>query len=163
MTNHFFVIDPQGKTHTRSSKGRTYSHVVLRYTPPVTFEDQCKEIGWVVAQNSDGYWKSMKLRAETGVLDHLPDFDVERRVQEARDFIAENPSLELHMAQIGARALARFEAKVEGGEHYDRWHDMGWASRLDLAHKNASSTGGQVFEAQVGKPPKAVASKKEAA
>jgi len=162
MTNHFFVVDPQGKAHTRSSKGRTYTHTVLSYIPPVTFEDQCKEIGWTMGQNSDGYWKSVKRVADTGVLDHIPDFDPERRVQEARDFIAENPSLELYMARIGASALARFENKVEGG-HYDRWVNQGWCSRADLAQKLQAQHGGKIYEAQVGKPPKAVASKKKAA
>src|SRR5687768_8328158 len=29
MTNHFFAVDPQGRAHTRSSKGRTYTHTVV--------------------------------------------------------------------------------------------------------------------------------------
>jgi hypothetical protein len=154
MTNHFYVIDPQGKAHTRSSKGRTYTHTVLSYIPPVTFDDQCKAVSYALGSDSGAYWKTMERRATTGRLDHLPDFDVERRVAEARKFIEENPSLELYMARIGANALASFEAQVERG-HYDRWVSLGWQGRPDLAQKaQAQSARGKIFEAQVGKPPK---------
>jgi hypothetical protein len=154
MTNHFFVIDPQGKVHTRSSKDRVYTHTVLSYIKPVTYQDQIDAVDWAVSNSSDSYWQSMKHIADTGVLDHLPDFDVERRVQEARNFIAKNPSLELYMARIGANALANFDAKVASG-HFDRWVNLGWNGRLDLAQKlQAQSTAGKIYEAQVGKPPK---------
>lgn len=156
MANHFFAIDPQGKAHTRTSKDRTYTHTVLSYIPAATEADLVKAVERRVACYGS-YWSYEAAMAQPGHYEakygaRHPELAERARV-EAAAFLAQYPTNEAYMAHLGAVALADFDKSVANGE-FDVWVSQGWCGRPDLALKLAVN-GGQVFEAQVGKPPKA--------
>ena len=132
--NKHYVIDPNGKTHTRNSKTRLYSHCVLgrrtnaslingcaidiryqerqvrKYSDPVEIEKICAE------------WKRMF-------------GDSYEKTEERCKGWLENAQRNLERCR---KTLAEYREKSERGELIEPdWGSLGWSSRLDLAQKVA--------------------------
>lgn len=165
MTNHFFVIDPQGVAHTRSSKGRTYTHTVvfkrgaLKQAGDLVFAQRSTMQDSLVTQDTYASWAQGKW----GTLSAHERQDAARG-REVSAYLQEQGVK--HMAQFAtAEAYEAYKlahrlenhAKLVAQGYYDTYANAGWCGRADLARKLANQQSGDVLilEAQVGKPPKA--------
>jgi hypothetical protein len=169
VTNHFFVIDPQGIAHTRSSKGRTYTHTVVFVRGQAHADRKLAEALEFSAKQApkdfefytsliDGSWQAASaLRHPTLYAD--ADYAAKQLAQDKARGEQEIGGLDVagYVAKRHERALARHAEMIADG-YYNTFHNAGWCGRPDLANKLAAQTAGEqviILEAQVGKPPKA--------
>jgi len=136
--NKHFVIDPNGEKHTRNSKTREYSHCVLAR---LTNESRMRSL-------KCGLQNASELVRKYSDPDH-----VERQVayysrpgaitKKTREQVEAEEAKYLAEYVANAKAyrteIEVAEAAIARGEELDpTWGSIGWASRLDLAHKNAA-------------------------
>ncbi len=137
----FTAIDPAGKTHTRTSKERIYTHTVvaLPSAPRAVLNVTSKEARAMHRQNfayyremADGTsrflerksWETEAQQAErkaNGIENGIKALDGCTNAQEFENMMV-------------SRELARIQKQREEG-YYDTYHNMGWCGRLDLAQK----------------------------
>jgi hypothetical protein len=157
--NKHFAIDANGQRHTRNSKGRTYSHVVVgRWNYDASLAD-AQTYGQSDLHRSnykhhlsyvDG--TSQYLARKSWEDDATHAARVAKEVAQAVKAIGGATNLEEYRQLQRDAALARVAANKAAGE-YEVYRDLGWAGRLDLAQKNAGShsahyTDIQILEAQ---------------
>jgi len=141
----YFVIDPQGREHTRKSP-RVYTHCVLIYTPAASQADEDAAVARYWRAHA-AYWASQE-RASRGL------FDVATQYQDLKDawqrqgaaFLVEHPTNDDYRRHIEAKARENYRARTD----FDTWGSVGWCGRKDLALKLAAQhPGSRIFEAQV--------------
>jgi hypothetical protein len=158
VTNHFYVIDPQGVAHTRSSKNRTYTHTVLIFRGPAM------EAAALARAQRSTLADSIKTHATYISWSQCVDLGSRPRPIVAGDYlnqrglehVAKFASAEAYEASQLAWRLQCHAKDVAKGQ-YSKWHNAGWCGRPDLAVKLAAqeTVTTKILEAQVGKPPKA--------
>src|ERR1043165_8541508 len=161
MTNHFYAIDPQGNAHTRNSKGRVYAYTVVvrpgrdavnRYLANIAKKAVAAGESYDrTVDESKGIFPQRELWRGQKALQSWTDFAIE--------YLATGPySVGREAVVDKARSDAQQQAQdYERGMAWDRYHNVGWCSRRDLAEKLAAQQTGEqvvILEAQVGKPPK---------
>lgn len=163
MTNYFYVVDPQGKVHTRSSMGRTYTHTVVvrpgrakvdRYFAKVEPTAQAAGESYDrTVDESKGIFPNREQWRGPKALQGWQDFAIKYLAEDAvysrgRDAVIEK-----------ARAHAlKIAQDYEASGSWDRYANAGWCGRPDLAQKLAAQQTGEqvvILDAKVGKPPKA--------
>jgi len=132
---------PNGQTFKRTSQNRVYSHVALGRRSK---EEALRRANSKTQQVQDGENWDYHNTCATGratysayVLSGSPEFVAKlkaRDIAEGTAWIAKNPDRAAYITQQHAERLANVE-----GTNFDLWHDLGWASRLDLAQKNAAT------------------------
>ena len=137
---------PDGTVFKRTSESRVYTHMVAGQL--------CPKHAMAVATHASNEeqdvrnWRYMNEKV-TGVRSWY-DFESEESRQRDRDQVA--------MGQLAylAEKLAERIARVEA-QDFTKWFDLGWASRFDLACKNADSHRGraswkriEILEAVIG-------------
>ena len=135
--NKYFVIDANGKKHTRNSK-RTYTHVVLcRNSKEAAIRlanrrpHWLKENFWYHHAFLDGTSKWLERSPyETDEARYMER--VKEEVERSRKALMGCTTPDEWFAVIRANALAAIE-KVD----YGAWHVAGWCGRHDLAVKRA--------------------------
>lgn len=141
MTKHF-AIDPNGKTHTRNSKTRTYSHTVVAKIDPVSYAADGVRAAKNNALNYDFYLTDRCYRNWKG--------DPETRDIRGKEyaspaeFQADYPTQDDFLESLLQDSHERDEAHLDEG-YFDTFFNFGWTSRLDLAAKLAAKTIGQGF------------------
>ena len=154
--NKHFAIDANGKRHTRNSKGRTYTHVVVgRWNYDAALAS---------AQNYDkldlhrsNYNHSLSYVNGTSrflTRNSWEQDDAAYVARVAKDIagavkaLGGAANLEEYCQLQRDAALARVAANKAAGE-YEVYRDLGWAGRLDLAQKNAGSHAGRFTDIQI--------------
>jgi hypothetical protein len=153
--NKHFAIDANGQRHTRNSKGRTYSHVVVgrwNYDAALAFAQSYDKSGL----HSSNYkhllsyvnGTSQYLARKSWENDATYAERVAKEVAQAAKRLGGAKSLDEYRQLQRDEALARVAANKAAGE-YEVYRDLGWAGRLDLAQKNAASHAGQYTDIQI--------------
>lgn len=157
MTNRFYAIDPAGQRHTRTSKGRTYTHVVLRFNGgQAQYEaDVSKAKAEYTPANQLKTWTAYKDwsegRNDAGQIAHmarqgLPVRPLSDSLRKAGvDFMAAYPTVEAYASRCLADKLEVIEQTKAGG-WYDKYTYVGWCGRLDLA-QSLAKPGDLILEA----------------
>jgi hypothetical protein len=132
---------PDGTIFKRTSQSRTYSHMVIG--------QRSEERAFLLAHSKraqvrDGEnWDYRQSEANGGgVYGEYANHPAgswqhnsyERNLAMAKEFIAANPDRQAYIDGQHAERVAAVEAT-----NFNQWFDLGWASREDLAQKNASS------------------------
>jgi hypothetical protein len=171
VTNHFHAVDPQGRIHTRNSKGRTYAYtVVVRVgrTKVDRYYAAIEAAGVDAGQSYDrtvdeskGVFPQRELWRGAAALKNWQDFAIEY-LKDPEGY-GDGRDAAIAKAIAHAREVAE-DYEAEG--RWDRYENAGWCSRADLAQKLAAQTIGEqvvILDAVVGKPPKAQKAQKVAA
>jgi len=142
---------PNGQIFKRTSQNRVYSHVVLgRRSEENAFLSANSKFNrdhdgnswdWRV-KTSEGQGVYAKYASEAE--DHWGRKRHEENLEEARQFLAANPDRKAYQDRKQADRVADVE-KTD----FTKWFDLGWASRIDLAQKNASTYAGKPSYAEV--------------
>jgi hypothetical protein len=130
----FTAIDPNGVTHTRNSKARTYTHMVVgrpSWTGAVK-RVSCKEARAVHFSN----FKYQRALADgrSQWLEGLTVEDRDARIASAQALLNGCKTGHDYSDKMVKNSLAIIEKKLENG-HYDKYQDLGWCGRPDLAEK----------------------------
>lgn len=140
--NKHFAIDANGTTHTRNSENRVYSHcVAVRFSYERALAEAKKPHRSAdsnfhhYAAFLDGTSEFLKQRSWHTAEQHAEQ--VAHDIEKAKEALAGCATVEEYSAMLIARSVGGVKkAKADG--YYDRWHLMGWNSRLDLAQKEAA-------------------------
>lgn len=135
--NKYFVIDGNGKKHTRNSK-RTYTHAVL-YRENKDYDVKLASIKW--PHHDENFWYHHAfLDGSSKWLERAPyekddaqfkrrvELDIERARRALKGCSTPDELFELEKRE----AMIRIEAK-----DYSLWHVKCWCGRRDLAMKEA--------------------------
>lgn len=149
MTTKYFVIDPTGTRHTRTTKNRTYTHAVLAlpsYELTLAAVKDRSHPETIRTDKSNYQYHRALLDGSSPYL-VKPDWDKDeagfnarraKDIEKAKERVGDCPTFEDYRAKLLREAIASVEqAKANG--YYDRWQDKGWCGRLDLAVKLAAS------------------------
>ena len=140
-----FAICPNGDKVTRTSKTRTYSHVVVArrsYAHDLACAERAGSSD-VTASNFayyraylDGTSKFLARKPWQSDADYAKAvaYDIAR----ATEALAGCETLEAYRAHLRAEALDRVAERKASG-YYDTFGVLGWSSRLDLAQKVAQA------------------------
>jgi len=141
---------PNGQTFKRTSQSRVYSHVVLgrRCRDEAMRRANAPDARVQDGRNWDYYARNAAGKATYSayVLSGSPEFVAKmkaRDIESGKEFLAKHPDRAAYIAQQHAERLANVE-----DTNFDLWHDLGWASRTDLAQKNASSHASKPYWAE---------------
>lgn len=144
----YFVVDPNGATHTRNS-ARVYTHAVVYQ------RSKANAIDWAMSsqqraqdmKNAQYYLDCIAVGYHENLMgfDHYRN-DKKRQAQdvaEAVEKLAGAKSAGQYADALRADALARIEAT-----DYSLWFVAGWCGRFDLAQRLASQhTGAMILPA----------------
>jgi len=154
----YTATDANGLVHTRSTKTRSYTHMVVVKR---SYEGDLAAAGASHWTKSDASNFDYYLRIAEGRSPHYPsvrwcakyadrytpaeiaDEDARLTISDAAKVVEAKAQIDGHtvdsyVAAQKAKRIARIERlKAEG--HYERWYDAGWCGRLDLALKLAGS------------------------
>lgn len=139
--NKFTAIDPAGKTHTRTSKTRTYTHTVVGLPNATRTVLMAQSLEMRKAHRSnfkyhaayaDGTSQWLTRNSWETEISHLS-----RTQQEIASSVAElngcdNAEDYVNMKIVEAHRGIR-EAMAQG--YYDTYQNLGWCGRADLAAK----------------------------
>lgn len=130
MTTTIHTARYNDQVFTRTSKSRTYSHVVLGRDSYEQALAGAQSKGWAKTDASNYRWTvaTAEGRAEYG-WNRTPE-----RIAEAQAELQGINSVEDYLAAATAERVARVEAKKAAGG-FDTYGVIGWTSRLDLAQK----------------------------
>ena len=141
---------PNGQTFKRTSQNRVYSHIALGRRCKV---EALRRANSKEAQVSDGrnwdYYNNCatgKATYSAYVLSGSPEFVAKikaRDIESGKEFLAKHPDRAAYIAQQHAERVANVE-----DTNFDLWLDLGWASRTDLALKNAASHASKPYWAE---------------
>lgn len=165
MAKRFFIATLNGQTFTRSTASRAYTHMAaVRPSYDAALRnakaDHCDVSNF-------NYWLAMsqgisRSEARTGQVEtqtlveyHTSKWTTPEQAQERADRdqarAIENlkgaTTVEEYTAARLADRIAAVEAQKADG-YFDRFQDAGWASRLDLAQKNAASHAAKAWWAE---------------
>lgn len=143
---------PNGETFKRVSTSRTYSHCVIGRR---SYEVAMARATSAQAQRNDGSDWDYFTACANRTYNDFPSFYTPDQVEKLRDqrqeahkdFAEKNPDRAAYVARKLAERIEEVEQLKAKGE-FDRFFQIGWASRLDLAQKAASAamTGGYYAE-----------------
>jgi len=149
MTTKYFVIDPNGVKHTRTTKNRTYTHTVLArpsYELTLAAVSDRSHPETIRTETSNYQYFRAYLDGTSKYL-VKPDWQkdeaafavkCEREIANAKANIGDCTTVEQYRAKLLQEAIDRVEsAKAQG--YYETWQDKGWCGRHDLAVKLAAS------------------------
>lgn len=135
----YFVIDPNGVKHTRSTS-RIYSHAVLYQR---TKEDYLATIpAWKATEKKNGqYYLDCIANGYHKNLMHFPHY-VDDKARQAADVQEAIERLDgcATAEEFAERLAERMRAKAEATD-WNEWFCDGWCGRLDLAQKLAAKRG----------------------
>ena len=137
----FTAIDPNGKTHTRTSKTRTYTHTV------VGLPSSTKATLAAMSPEMKAYHRS-EFKFRMGFLDGTSkwltkrDWESEEQYLERSQRDREKAAIELDGCETAqdyenmkiVQAHRRIREKMAAG-YYDTYQNFGWCGRPDLAAK----------------------------
>lgn len=142
----FTAIDPAGKTHTRTSKSRTYTHTVFALPSSVTafLWANSKEARKSHRENF-AYYAEMA-NGTSSFLDkrfyETAEQNAERRANAMESAVKTLGGCQIaqeYEAMLVRRDLERIQKQREEG-YYDTYQNMGWCGRADLAQKLKTTT-----------------------
>lgn len=149
MPKHI-AIDPAGATHKRNSAKRVYTHTVVARCNIETGREFAFE--GKLDLEAKNYKFHAAMAAGTHDLARMRPYEDpeqhERRLQRDRHLIAKFPTLEAYLEEVRAERIRRFEHAVAEG-YYEKWFNMGWCGRYELAQRLAQSTGSKDHYAEV--------------
>lgn len=134
MATKHFVIDPNGKRHTRTSQNRTYAFAVI------VRDGYQQALARATSTNCDAQHArnyAYYVALANGTHAHCSFSDAERSIASAKAKIADCPTVEAYLAKLTADAVAAVEAAKAKGK-YDEFGVYGWCGRYDLAQKLAA-------------------------
>ena len=152
MTTKHFAICPNGDKVTRTSKTRTYSHVVVArhsYAHALACAERAGSSD-VTAKNFayyraylDGTSEFLARKSWQSDADYAKAvaYDIAR----ATEALAGCETLEAYRDHLRAKALANVATKKAEG-YYDTFGALGWSSRLDLAQKVAQAETSPLYD-----------------
>jgi hypothetical protein len=126
MANIHTAADPAGKIHTRTSRDRTYTHLIVglpSYTDALRYAQNHQ------ASKSDFDYYTAKL-TEAGAWPQA--------VEHCRQRLAGHTNFEAWAAAEKADHLARVEARKAEG-YYNTWQPLAWAGSLRLAQNQVNA------------------------
>ena len=137
--NIFTAVDPQGRTHKRST-ARAYAYTVVTKQGVASIERQAPDLVAVakdaarsydvlVAQSKGIHQKADLWRGEAA-LKFFQDFAIKH--------LADGSTRESGVADAVANARKWYDLRVADGRHL-HYENAGWCSRLDLAQKLAAT------------------------
>jgi hypothetical protein len=129
---HYIATAPNGQVFTRSTESRAYLFCVVGrrcYAHALRFADQTYKVD---ADNFAYY------QGEVGQNPKHGAFHSEEALAEMKRTVSIHVTPENYAKARRAERVARVEANKADGV-YDQFVDLGWASRADLATKNASA------------------------
>ena len=139
--NKFTAIDPNGVTHTRTSKTRTYTHTVVGRPSSVAATLRVTSKGVRALHRKNFAYHDAIAKGTSQWLERSRWETEEKYAQRRADDIAKSVN-ELNgcdTAQDYENMLVN--AALEGIRHstargyYDKYHSLGWCGRADLAAK----------------------------
>jgi hypothetical protein len=149
MTTKYFVIDPAGVKHARTTKSRAYTHAVLaRPSYEQTLAGvQDRNHPETIRTDKSNYQFNLALVDGTSRWLIKPDWqkdeaahaaDCARKVADAKERLEGCLSFEDYRAKLLQEAINHVE-KAHSEGYYDKWQCKGWSGRPDLAAKLAAS------------------------
>ena len=142
MANKHFIVDPAGKTHTRTSASRTYSHAVIgrrSYDSALASAEARRDPNYGFHRAvADG--TALHLAAYSWQTADQHAARLKAEVAEALAHLDGADSREAYVAAKRAKAVAAVQADRAAGK-FDEWAVLGWAGRPDLADKLAARSG----------------------
>lgn len=142
--NKHTAIDPNGKVHTRNSKGRTYSHCVVARIDPIA--DTHRTL-WSAEHNGEtnyAYYCGQGRHSINPYTNYRGEpcttFVAGKDYNSPEEFQADFPTRQDYIDYLVNEAKAKLAARPAG--YYDDYGSLGWCGRLDLATKLAAKEAG---------------------
>lgn len=147
MTTRYFIVDPNGKRHTRTTKNRTYTHAVIARRNLDVALERARWPGWDELDRSNHAFYVREANPATRRFGPYSDEKLAEYVRYAAMTADE------YVADQLKQRLDQVTQDVEDGD-FDVYRVVGWNGRLDLAQKLAANPGKhlkdvQIVEAQV--------------
>lgn len=141
--NKHTATDPNGKIHTRNSKGRTYSHTVVANLDRAACEAQLLKSAEEKARTNYEFCCGRgQSNAYTNWRGEPETYRIHgKEYASGEEFMADYPTLQDDINYEVAQAQAVIDSR--GQEFYDEYRNLGWNSRRDLAEKLASKETGR--------------------
>ena len=143
----YIAVDPAGVTHKRTTKDRTYTNTVVRKggyqtairmayeaSTPKILQSDFRYYSAIVAGNNPYPARNWAGTPEGAAQAAQEDA---KRLEEAKKALMGATTLDAYCALCCNRRLAQVEEARVAGE-YDRWDNLGWQGRPDLAQGIAS-------------------------
>lgn len=152
----FYVRDPQGRKHTRTSLNRTYTHTVLVRDSYENAIQRCSETGWTRLDTLNFNYYTALVNGTHPSLKSWYDHETEETFKaRCAEYVAKAvkaldgcTDLATYLAREHARRIASVEeGKLQG--KYDDWGPAGWCGRFDLAQKLAQKERSSGYRAEV--------------
>lgn len=137
----FTAIDPNGTVHTRNSKSRTYTHMVvglpsclvaLRSAISSNFRKLNKSNFYYHKALADGTSKFLTKSGWEDDAQHAARCD--REIKQATDFLRGCTTADEYADMQMHRMINVMHKRASDG-YYDTYQSLGWCGRADLAHK----------------------------
>ena len=151
MSNKFTAVDPAGIVHKRTSQNRVYSHTVVGRR---SFNANLKaaQEGHIPTERSNFKFYMAYVNGTSEYLakkswenEEQHKRRVDDEVARAVSALAGTTTFEQYRAMLRENAIARvMKAQREG--QYDKYVNLGWCGRLDLAQKLASGSLAKNYE-----------------